>query len=153
METPKYFVFLLFLVTLDPFYAKVSPLNNQTYLLTSGSHGLKITNLGQSYIYSGVWTHIFHIKFPDILYQNFTVPDVCLKCDIMGDPYPEMEEICERYNKLINTTVSAAAQFNQIYHKKFDNLMEQQTINSWIIRKKRSLFPIIGSRVPLWHNF
>ena len=68
---------------------------------------------------------------------------VKLDCNFNTGPYRGLISICLRYNHLINITLAATRDFSDIYHKKFENVRKQQTINSWI-RQKRSLFPVIG---------
>ena len=107
MKTLKYFSLLLFFVHIDLFHARISPLNNQSYLQTSGLHGLRITHFGQTHIYSGVWSHIFHIQFPDILFSDFSKTKITLNCKLDHGPYQDLEYICQRYNHLINITLFA----------------------------------------------
>ena len=142
MKTLLYFVILLFIYKTDLFYAKISPLNNETYLLTSGSHGLRVTQYGQSFIYSGVWDHIFFIKFPSILNKKFKYTNLGLNC-AFNSTEKTSETICNRYNYLMNLTSNATESFSILYQNKFENLLKQQTINSWI-SKKRALIPVIG---------
>lgn len=139
MKSLKYFILLTFIVHFEIFSAKISPLNNQTYLLTSGSHGLRITHFGQAYIYSGSWTHIFHIKFPKILFENYKLPRPEFSCD---DSHESI--VCKSFSQLINNTINVTTGFNEMLHKKFSNVLDQQIPSSWTSRRKRSLFPFFG---------
>ena len=144
MKTLKYFIILCFAVYNDLMFAKISPLNNQTYLLISGSHGLRITNFGQSFIFSGSFTHFFHIKFPENLSHNISIQKTSISCVTIAAFLNETNFICERYKKLIDLTTKATNDFSLTYQQKFQNLLKQQTMSSWITRKKRSLFNFFG---------
>ena len=142
MKTLKYLTVICFAVYIDLLYAKISPLNNQTSL-TSGSHGLRITNYGQSYIYSGSWTHLFMIKFPDNLYQNISIPMVLIGCHFSPGFFNQSNQVCERYKKMMEPITIATNDFSHTYRRKFQNLLKQQTVNSWI-------FPLLDRLLALF---
>jgi hypothetical protein len=113
MKTLKYFLFLVILVRSGIFTEPlISPLQNQTYLLSAGSHGLKVSRFGQAFVFSGYWSQIIEIQFPSILETNFTLPKISLNCRLQH--FSTVYELCDRYNALLDATHNASISYNRL---------------------------------------
>ena len=47
--------------------ASVSPLRNQTFLMSAGGHGLKITLFGNAFVFSCYWTQLIEVRYNPFL--------------------------------------------------------------------------------------
>jgi hypothetical protein len=145
MKNFKYFVLLIIVVRSGVFTEPlISPLQNQTYMLNSGSYGLKIVPFSQSFVFSGYCTQIIEVYFLSILSTNFTLLAISLRCEF--DLYSYLRDICFRYNSMIWAAHEPSNSCNLLLHKKYEAILKQQRVHSWLSRQKifASILPIVG---------
>lgn len=120
---------------------KISPLLNQTYLLTS-SHGLKILTHSTTYIFSGIWTQLVEIKFPSDLWKNNIPPMKFVNCSLIPTALT-LTEICKTYNIMIKVLHETNHEYRILLMEKLTHLIRDQPLHQWF-RNKRSIIPLIG---------
>ncbi len=121
---------------------KISPLLNQTYLLTSSSHGLKILTHSTTYIFSGIWTQLVEIKFPSDLWKNNIPPMKFVNCSLIPTALT-LTEICKTYNIMIKVLHETNHEYRILLMEKLTHLIRDQPLHQWF-RNKRSIIPLIG---------
>lgn len=126
----------------DGVEAKISPLLNQTFLGSTGAHGIKLTRYGTAMVFDGYWSQLIEIQFSPIFEMNKTIfkETKCL--------HFTHKDLCLHFNKMKESVYNASEDFKEIYMEKLSHMMANEPRNTWVrSRKKRmasSVIPLVG---------
>ena len=121
---------------------KISPLLNQTWLYSSGSHGLTVKPHSTTYIFAGIWTQLIEIKFPIDLNDEIKIINSFVNCTEMAE---DPDDYCGDYFKMVDTMVMVLRSYRGMALGKLAHLIRDTPLHTWFKRSKRSLIPFIGN--------
>ncbi|RWS23655.1 gag-pol fusion protein-like protein, partial [Leptotrombidium deliense] len=132
-------IVLLLILTSSVSVSAVSPLYNQSFLASAGSHGIQVNKWGVAHVFDGFWSQIIEIEIPPQASMEVNSMRNLFGCELTT------KELCFQVLEFMKNMQGVVKNYYGHFNRKLSNLVKDEPTTAWLntedfstFRKRRS---------------